>query len=261
MQAGVPMPPESRLVPLRPLPPEGDAAIRLECVRATRDGREVLRGVDLSLGRHGITALVGPPGAETGLILRLIAGLPAPGCAPFRPPDDGRLHLADGLSPPAIVLRDASVLRRTTRGNILHALGLAGVTRRERARQLATLLTETSLTQQAGLPARNLTRGEGQRLQIARALACAPDCLLLEDPATGLAPAAAAVVESLIRHVSDRGIKVVIATSDLALAARLAHDVAFIHRGRVTEHRPAREFFTRPVSDEAAAYVAGRLLL
>ena len=171
------MPPESQLIPLRPLPPEGEAAIRLEAVRVVREGPEVLRGVDLSLGRHGITALVGPPGAETGLILRMIAGLAAPGCAPFRPPEDGRLHLADGLSLPAIVLRDASVLRRTTRGNILHALGLAGAPRRDRAGQLARILTETSLTQQAGLPAPSLTRAKASAFRLrghwrARPIAC-----------------------------------------------------------------------------------------
>lgn len=247
------MPPDTRLIPLRPLPAEQDAAIRLESVEAVKDSRHVLRGVDLALGRHGITALLGPPGAGKGTVLRLIAGLAAPA--------RGEVHLAGALGQPALVLREAALLRRSTRAHLVHALALTGVARRERPRRIAELLTLTSLTQHCALPARSLTPGERQRLQIARALARTPDCLLIEDPASGLAPPAASVVEALIRRISDQGIKVVIATSDPALAARLAHDVAFLNRGRVAEHRPAQAFFARPASEEAVAFVAGRLLL
>jgi tungstate transport system ATP-binding protein len=85
--------------------------------------------------------------------------------------------------------------------------------------------------------------------------------LFLDEPTASLDPAATKAVEEVIRTVSARGIKVVMATHDLGEARRLAGDVVLLHRGRVIEVAEAAAFFHSPKTDEARRFAAGELLL
>ena len=61
--------------------------------------------------------------------------------------------------------------------------------------------------------------------------------------------------------MSQRGIKIVMATHDLGEARRLAGDIVMLHRGRVIETGPAASFFQTPLTDEARTFLAGGLLV
>ena len=244
---------DARIIPLHPVPGADTAALVLDEVHLARGGRPLLRGVSLRLARHGITALIGPNGAGKSLLLRAIAGLV--------PVDRGAVVLSPDLGDPAVVFQRPVLLRRSVRGNLDHALKIAGVSRRDRPGRIAELLVLASLSQRSEVPARRLSGGEQQRLQMARALAPRPACLLLDEPTASLDPASTAAIEALVRRIADDGVKVILVTHDRAQAKRLAGDVAFLHKGRVTEHRAAAEFFDTPASPEADAYLSGRLLV
>jgi len=64
-----------------------------------------------------------------------------------------------------------------------------------------------------------------------------------------------------VRTVAARGVKVVMSTHDLGEAKRLAGDIVLLHRGRLIEQGPAREFFTNPRTQEAKKFIAGELLI
>ena len=87
-----------------------------------------------------------------------------------------------------------------------------------------------------------------------------PQVLLLDEPTASLDPAATQAVETLLEQISESGTKIIMTTHDLGQARRLADEVLFLHRGRLLEHGPAAEFFSRPQSKEAAAFLEGRLL-
>lgn len=126
---------------------------------------------------------------------------------------------------------------------------------------LAELLDLAGLRALAHRSARVLSSGEQQRLSIVRALAADPDLLLLDEPTANLDPYATRMIEALIRQAEARGVTVVLVTHDVGQARRLADDVIFLNRGRVTEQTPADNFFDEPQTAEASAYLAGRLLL
>jgi tungstate transport system ATP-binding protein len=84
--------------------------------------------------------------------------------------------------------------------------------------------------------------------------------LFLDEPTAALDPGATAAVETLVRAIAAEGTKVVLTTHDLAQARRLADEVWFLHRGRLLEATAAAEFFERPRSDEARAFLKGDLL-
>jgi tungstate transport system ATP-binding protein len=153
------------------------------------------------------------------------------------------------------------MLRRSAAGNLRYALRAAGVPRARRAQEAGDLLALVGLEPLSGRPARRLSGGEQQRLALARALARDPAVLFLDEPTASLDPAACKAIEDIIRAVSRRGIKVVMATHDLGEARRLGGDIVLLHRGRIVESAAASDFFTEPQTVEARKFIAGELLV
>jgi tungstate transport system ATP-binding protein len=105
-----------------------------------------------------------------------------------------------------------------------------------------------------------LSAGEQQRLAVARAWVLAPEVLFLDEPTAALDPSATRSIEELIEAIAAADTKVVMTTHDLAQARRLADEVLFLHRGVLIERTPAQDFFERPESEEARAFLRGELL-
>jgi tungstate transport system ATP-binding protein len=217
----------------------------------------ILDGVSLKLMPGAPTVLIGPNGAGKTTLLRVAMGL--------APPSSGEVSFGGRLNVPptrrAIVFQRPVMLRRSAAANVEYALACAGLARSERPQRIAELLDSVGLAGLGARPARRLSGGEQQRLALARALARDPELLLLDEPTASLDPAATKAVEDVIRAVAARGIKVVMATHDLAEARRLAGEIVLMHRGRVIECGPVAEFFENPKTQEARRFIAGDLLV
>jgi tungstate transport system ATP-binding protein len=120
-------------------------------------------------------------------------------------------------------------------------------------------LREVGLVDVAHRPARVLSGGEQQRLALARAWALHPEVLFLDEPTANLDPNATREIENVIKAFDASGTKIVMSTHNLGQARRLGDEVLFIHEGRLAERAPVEEFFARPASTEAAAFVKGEL--
>jgi len=204
----------------------------------------ILDRITLTLAPGAPTVLIGPNGAGKTTLLRLAMGLIQP--TRGRVTWGGRSQVA--LTHRAIVFQRPVMLRRGAAGNIRYALATAGLARSKRDARVDELLALVGLAGLGARPARKLSGGEQQRLALARALARDPQVLLLDEPTASLDPAATNAVEDVIRAVTGRGIKVVMATHDLGEARRLAGEIVLMHRGRVLETSPAVEFFESPKS-------------
>ena len=237
--------------------PSSELPIEFDAVTLTAGGVTILDDVSLAFSAGAPTVLIGPNGSGKSTLLRLAMGLLAP--------SRGRITWG-GLEdvPPlkrAIVFQRPAMLRRSAGANIRFALRAAGVPRAEHARRTGELLELVGLAHVADRAARRLSGGEQQRLALARALARDPAVLFLDEPTASLDPVATKAVEDIIRAVSERNIKVVMATHDLGEARRLAGDVVMLHRGRIVERDAAPAFFDTPQTLEARAFLAGELLI
>ncbi|HZL63280.1 MAG TPA: ATP-binding cassette domain-containing protein [Pseudolabrys sp.] len=217
----------------------------------------ILDDISLTLGPGAPTVLIGPNGSGKTTLLRAAMGL--------IPVTRGRITWGGrAASPPdrrAILFQRPVMLRRSASDNLHYALAAAGVPRDQRASRAAELLTLVGLEGLDLRPARRLSGGEQQRLALARALARDPEVLFLDEPTASLDPAATKAIEDIVRAISARGVKVVMATHDLGEAKRLAGEIALLHRGHLIEHGPAAEFFAAPRSEEARKFIAGELLV
>ena len=237
--------------------PLTDLPILLEDAAVVVGPLTILNDIALTLAAGAPTVLVGPNGSGKTTLLRLAMGLLAPSRG--RVTWGGRIDAVSTRR--AIVFQRPVMLRRSAEGNIRYALSAASVARSERAARAAELLALVGLSELGDRPARKLSGGEQQRLALARALAKEPQVLFLDEPTASLDPAASKAVEDVIRTVTARGIKVVMATHDLGSARRLAGDVVQLHRGRIVETGDAAAFFANPATHEARSFVAGQLLI
>lgn len=219
-------------------------------------GKRLVDEVDLDLSAGSITMIMGPNGAGKSLLLRLLHGMIAPTA--------GSITWSDTAPNEAIRRRQAMVfqrpvlLRRSVAANIDFVLGLRGPADKEK-REL--ILEHVGLQALAKQPARLLSGGEQQRLALARALALEPDVLFLDEPTASLDPASVLRIEQIVQVAHRRGMKIVFITHDLGQAKRLAGDLIFMHRGRVLEHAPAKQFFSNPETAQGADFLAGRIVL
>jgi tungstate transport system ATP-binding protein len=229
--------------------------LRLERVGYALGGKPLLADIDLAVTAGRRCVVMGANGAGKTLLLRLCHGLIEP--------TSGTRTWRNGEARPeaqAMVLQRPVLLRRSVVANLDYPLALRGLPRPERRRTVALTLERFGLTPFADRPARLLSGGEQQRLALARAWAMRPEILFLDEPSAALDPSATRIIEAMIRGFSADGITIVMSTHDLGQARRMAHDVAFLHRGRLIEQGPAECFFNAPRTPEARAFLAGDLV-
>ena len=213
----------------RPPDPDGAYAARLLDVRVHLGGHDVLRQVDLTLGRAGLTVLTGPNGAGKSTLIEVLAGV--------RPPTAGRAEVR--ARSVAFVPQRAAVPDRlpvTVHDVVtMGAWGEAGAWRRV-GREGRSRVEEAMEVLDLGPLARRsfatLSGGERQRTLLAQGLARGADLLLLDEPTTGLDNRNAAhICEAVAREVA-RGVCVVCVSHDPDVIARADRAVR-LEEGRV----------------------------
>jgi len=248
------------------------ATVQLDSVHKSYGATPAVAGASLTVLSGEVVALLGPSGCGKSTLLRCLNRLheTAPGARA------SGLVLLDGrdarrLDPADLRRRVGMVFQRPTpfpgrsvRDNV--AAGLAALGARaprgaarddvvEGALRRAGLWAEVRdrLDEDAG----RLSGGQQQRLCIARALAQAPDVLLLDEPTAALDPISAQKVEELV-YALRAEITVVVVTHNLQQAARVADRTAFLLGGRLVEEGPSDALFTAPRDARTEAYVTGR---
>jgi tungstate transport system ATP-binding protein len=219
-------------------------------------GRSIISRVSFQLESSLRTVIVGANGAGKSVLMRLMHGLlrPTSGDIVWNERDPERLRRRQ-----AMVFQRPVMLRRSALANLEYALELAGVSRAERRKRALQALEGVGLTHLAARPARVLSGGEQQRLALARAWSLRPQVLFLDEPTANLDPTATKEIETAIAAVRADGTKIVMTTHNLGQARRLGDEVLFIHQGRLVERTPVDQFFTKPASPEAAAFIKGEL--
>ncbi|MCU1674120.1 MAG: putative transporter system, ATP-binding protein [Frankiales bacterium] len=201
---------------------------------------EAVRGIDLTAAPAEVTALVGPNGAGKTTLLLVLATLLVPdaghvrvaGYDPVHEPDEVRARM--GWSPDVFGLYD-----NLTATEYLTFVGEAYRLGRARARsRAAELLEQIRLPEYADRPVHTMSRGQKQRLGMARALVHDPEVLLLDEPASGLDPRSRVELRELLRALARSGTAVVVSSHLLGDLEELADRVVFVDGGAtVGEHR------------------------
>ena len=202
--------------------------------------KPVLRGVDLAVERGQRVALLGANGAGKTTLLRILAGLAEPDGGQVR--IDGRdmqhdaqqaRHAVGFVTHQPYLYDDLTVME-----NLLFFARMYGVKQRhERAR---ALLERVGLLKRANERARVLSRGQSQRLALARALLHSPHLLLLDEPDTGLDEEGIVLLEAILNEQAHNGGAALFTTHQFEHALQWSDHIGLLRGGRVAWLRETR---------------------
>ena len=205
--------------------------------------RRVVDGVSLRVEQGEVVGLLGPNGAGKTTTFYMLVGLER--CT------QGRILLGDrdithlpihararlGLG---YLAQEPSVFRRmTVQQNILAVLELCLANRAERRARCASLLAELGLEAIAKRRGYMLSGGERRRVEIARALALAPQFILLDEPFTGVDPIAVADIQDIIDKLKAKGLGVLITDHSVRETLAITDRAYIMHSGHILVHGPA----------------------
>jgi ABC-type multidrug transport system ATPase subunit len=207
--------------------------IVVEGVRRSFGSVDAVRGVTLRADAGRVTGLVGPNGSGKTTLLLMLASLLAP--------DAGTIRL-DGVDPVAEPAAARALLgwmpdtlgawpTLTARETLVVTGRLYGMSKPEAAARADVLLAEVGLVPLAGSPARVLSRGQKQRLALARALVHDPRILLLDEPASGLDPQARIDLRVLLRRLAAQGRSILVSSHVLSELEEVVDDAVFLVAG------------------------------
>lgn len=192
--------------------------------------RQVLRGVDLQVGRGEVFALLGPNGAGKTTTVEILEGFREVSAGQVRVLglDPGR-HTAELRRRVGVVLQECGVPRYLRVGELLDAWRAYYPS----PRSAAELLELVELSGERVTLVRRLSGGQRRRLDFALALAGDPDLIFLDEPTTGFDPEARQRCWSVIENLSQLGKTILLTTHYLDEAERLADRVAILAGGRI----------------------------
>ena len=206
-------------------------------VEKTFGNRKVVKGASLYVRRGEAVGLLGPNGAGKTTIFYMITGLISA--------DRGRVEL-DGHDVTALPMyqrarlgigylpQEASIFRGlNVEENIRAVLEVVEPNKKRREHDLNALLEEFNITKLRKTPSIALSGGERRRCEIARALASRPNYMLLDEPFAGIDPIAVGDIQALVRHLTNRGIGVLITDHNVRETLGLTDRAYIIYSGEV----------------------------
>ncbi|MET3466682.1 amino acid ABC transporter ATP-binding protein [Microbacterium plantarum] len=231
-------------------------------IRKSFGDKEVLRGVDVSLARNEVVALIGASGSGKSTLLRCLGLL--------EPIDDGQILLAGAdISDPRV---DANAVRARLGAvfqsynlfphlSVLDNVTLASrvvhrVPRREAEARARDLLARIGLADKAGEHPDRLSGGQQQRAAIIRAIATDPEVLLLDEITSALDPELVGEVLELVRDLAVSGSTILMATHEMAFARDVADRVVFLDQGVIVEEGAPSEVFGAPREPRTRAFLS-----
>jgi lipopolysaccharide export system ATP-binding protein len=219
-------------------------------VEKNYSGRKVVRGVSLYVRRGEAVGLLGPNGAGKTTVFYMITGLIKA--------DRGRIHL-DGYDVTALPMyqrarlgigylpQEASIFRGlNVEENIRAVLEMIEPNKRRREAELDSLLEEFNIARLRKTPTIALSGGERRRVEIARALATRPNYMLLDEPFAGIDPIAVGDIQALVRHLTQRGIGVLITDHNVRETLGLTDRAYIIYSGEVLMEGEPEDIVNNP---------------
>jgi lipopolysaccharide export system ATP-binding protein len=224
--------------------------LAVHSVEKSFGSRHVVRGVSIYVRRGEAVGLLGPNGAGKTTVFYMITGLikadrgaiELDGHDVTKLPMYQRARLGIGYLP-----QEASIFRGlTVEQNIRAVLEVVEPSKRKREAELNSLLDEFNIARLRRTPSIALSGGERRRVEIARALATRPNYMLLDEPFAGIDPIAVGDIQDLVRHLTNRGIGVLITDHNVRETLGLTDRAYIVYAGEILTEGSPDEIVNNP---------------
>jgi polar amino acid transport system permease protein len=241
-------------------------------VQKSYAGREILKGIDLTVNKGEVVVIMGPSGSGKSTLLRMINHL--------EPLDWGQITVdgelvgydraPDGTPRPVRRLAQARAAARvgmvfqhfnlfehlTAQENIIEAPVTVWRQKPDEARAMAArLLGAVGLGRHMNHLPHRLSGGQQQRVAIARALAVSPRVMLFDEPTSALDPELVGEVLTVIRGLAEAGMTMIIVTHEVRFAREVADRILFMDDGVIVEQGPPAAVLDRPAQDRTKRFL------
>ena len=224
----------------------------------------VLRGVDLTVEKGDVVAILGPSGSGKTTLLRCLNFLETA--------DEGQLifdgetfdlahasraDIARLRKKTAFVFQNYNLFRnKTALQNVTEGLVVARKMPQAQADAIGRkMLEKVGLADRADYYPRQLSGGQQQRVAIARALATDPEIIYFDEPTSALDPELTGEVLNVMRQLAEEGMTMLVVTHEMGFARNVSSKTVFMENGVVVEQAPSREFFAAPREERTRAFL------
>jgi len=219
--------------------------LRAENIMKMYGNRTVVKSISLQVEQGEIIGLLGPNGAGKTTSFYMIVGMIKP--------NEGRIFLDDmeitkdsmykraqkGIG---YLAQEASVFRKlSVEDNIMSILEFTDLDKKERKKKLEDLIEEFSLGHVRKNRGDLLSGGERRRTEIARALASDPKFILLDEPFAGVDPIAVEDIQSIVAHLKDRNIGILITDHDVQATLAITDKTYLMFEGGILKEGTPKE--------------------
>lgn len=225
---------------------------------------EVLKGVDFTVEKGSVIAVLGNSGSGKTTLLRCISFLESA--------DEGEIIFDDFHKDiTQVSKREIHKLRmkmgfvfqgyhlfrnKTAIQNVMEGLTTArGISREEAKKQAETVLEKVGMLDRANYYPDQLSGGQQQRVAIARAIAYNPEVILFDEPTSALDPQLTGEVLDVMKKLEEEGTTMVVVTHEMEFARKVANWVVFMENGVIVEEGPAQEFFNHPKKERTLQFL------
>ena len=221
---------------------KGETMLEVTGVKKSFAGLEVLKGIDLTVRRGEVLAIIGPSGSGKSTLLRCLNKLETIDSGTILV--EGKPLVKTGADGKAEYVDSAA------EKEVLSHMGLPY------AREL---LQKVGLSDREDYYPSQLSGGQQQRVAIARALCMKPDIMLFDEPTSALDPELTGEVLKTMRELAAEHMTMVVVTHEMAFAREAASHVIFMADGNIVEENKPEEFFGNPQEERTKAFLKNML--
>ena len=225
----------------------------------------VLRGVDLTVEKGDVVAILGPSGSGKTTLLRCLNFLETSDAGQlvfdgesFDLAHASRADIARLRKKTAFVFQNYNLFRnKTALQNVTE--GLIVARKLPKAQADATgmkMLAKVGLADRADYYPRQLSGGQQQRVAIARALAADPEIIYFDEPTSALDPELTGEVLSVMRQLAEEGMTMLVVTHEMAFARDVSSRVVYMNQGVICEQGPPQQIFGDPQRQETRDFLS-----
>ena len=224
----------------------------------------VLRGVDLTVEKGDVVAILGPSGSGKTTLLRCLNFLETADAGQlvfdgesFDLAHASRTDIARLRKKTAFVFQNYNLFRnKTALQNVTEGLIVARKLPKEQADEIGMkMLAKVGLADRADYYPRQLSGGQQQLVAIARALAADPEIIYFDEPTSALDPELTGEVLSVMRQLAEEGMTMLVVTHEMGFARNVSSKTVFMENGVVVEQAPSQQFFASPKEERTRAFL------